>query len=386
MAAFLGHILKIQKHSFLCNITRNFYTISSSSLHQTPFTLTTLSQVRLLGTSAEGVCGFDEMVGGKQRKYYMLGGKGGVGKTSCAASLAVRFANHGHPTMVVSTDPAHSLSDSFAQDLTGGRLVPVEGLNSPLYALEINPEKSMEEFSTATQKLGGGGVKNIMQSMGLGMFADQLGDLRLDELMHTPPPGADEIIAISKVMQFLESQEYSMFSRIVFDTAPTGHTLRLLSLPDFLDGSIGKVMKLKAKLGSVMKSLFGKEEPPKDTSELDKLKANVAKIRDLFHDPETTEFIIVTIPTVMAISESSRLHSSLKKEGVPVKRLIVNQVLPPTSDCKFCSMKRKDQMRAIETIREDSELGGLRLCQAPLVDMEIRGVPALTFMGNMLWR
>ncbi|OIV99318.1 hypothetical protein TanjilG_17128 [Lupinus angustifolius] len=361
MAAFLGHILKIQKHSFLCNITRNFYTISSSSLHQTPFTLTTLSQVRLLGTSAEGVCGFDEMVGGKQRKYYMLGGKGGVGKTSCAASLAVRFANHGHPTMVVSTDPAHSLSDSFAQDLTGGRLVPVEGLNSPLYALEINPEKSMEEFSTATQKLGGGGVKNIMQSMGLGMFADQ-------------------------VMQFLESQEYSMFSRIVFDTAPTGHTLRLLSLPDFLDGSIGKVMKLKAKLGSVMKSLFGKEEPPKDTSELDKLKANVAKIRDLFHDPETTEFIIVTIPTVMAISESSRLHSSLKKEGVPVKRLIVNQVLPPTSDCKFCSMKRKDQMRAIETIREDSELGGLRLCQAPLVDMEIRGVPALTFMGNMLWR
>ncbi|KAE9620571.1 putative arsenite-transporting ATPase [Lupinus albus] len=187
-------------------------------------------------------------------------------------------------------------------------------------------------------------------------------------------------------MQFLESQEYNMFSRIVFDTAPTGHTLRLLSLPDFLDGSIGKVMKLKAKLGSVMKSFFGKEEPPKDTSELDKLKANVAKIRDLFHDPDTTEFIIVTIPTVMAISESSRLHSSLKKEGVPVKRLIVNQVLPPTSDCKFCSMKRKDQMRAIESIRDDSELGGLRLCQAPLVDMEIRGVPALTFMGNMLWR
>lgn len=58
---------------------------------------------------------FDEMVSGTQRKYYMLGGKGGVGKTSCAASLAVKFANNGHPTLVVSTDPAHSLSDSFAQ-------------------------------------------------------------------------------------------------------------------------------------------------------------------------------------------------------------------------------------------------------------------------------
>ncbi|RYR49392.1 hypothetical protein Ahy_A07g035874 [Arachis hypogaea] len=71
--------------------------------------------MRLLGSCTEGVCGFDEMVARKERKYYMLSGKGGVEKTSCAASLAVGFANHGHPTMVVSTDPAHSLSDSFAQ-------------------------------------------------------------------------------------------------------------------------------------------------------------------------------------------------------------------------------------------------------------------------------
>lgn len=71
--------------------------------------------MRFLGTATEVVSGFDDMIAGNQRKYYMLGGKGGVGKTSCAASLAVKFANHGHPTMVVSTDPAHSLSDSFGQ-------------------------------------------------------------------------------------------------------------------------------------------------------------------------------------------------------------------------------------------------------------------------------
>ncbi|RYQ94789.1 hypothetical protein Ahy_B08g089720 isoform F [Arachis hypogaea] len=69
------------------------------------------------GSCTEGVCGFDEMVAGKERKYYMLSGKGGVGKTSCAVSLVVRFANHGHPTMIVSTDPAHSLSDYFAQEV-----------------------------------------------------------------------------------------------------------------------------------------------------------------------------------------------------------------------------------------------------------------------------
>lgn len=74
--------------------------------------------VRSVGSAIEAVSGFDEMVSGSQRKYYMLGGKGGVGKTSSAASLAVKFANHGHPTIVVSTDPAHSLSDSFDQVMT----------------------------------------------------------------------------------------------------------------------------------------------------------------------------------------------------------------------------------------------------------------------------
>lgn len=72
---------------------------------------------RPISIRAEGVAGFDEMAVGTQRRYYMLGGKGGVGKTSCAASLAVKFANYGHPTIVVSTDPAHSLSDSFDQVL-----------------------------------------------------------------------------------------------------------------------------------------------------------------------------------------------------------------------------------------------------------------------------
>ncbi|OAP04038.1 hypothetical protein AXX17_AT3G10140 [Arabidopsis thaliana] len=113
----------------------------------------------------------------------------------------------------------------------------------------------------------------------------------------------------------------------------------------------------------------------------------MVKVRELFRDTESTEFVIVTIPTVMAVSESSRLSASLKKESVPVKRLIVNQLLPPSSsDCKFCSIKRKDQMRALDMIREDSELSALTLMEAPLVDMEIRGVPALRFLGDIIWK
>ncbi|KAL3518408.1 hypothetical protein ACH5RR_020997 [Cinchona calisaya] len=348
-------------------------------------------QVRSISTPAETVAGFDEMVSGTQRKYYMLGGKGGVGKTSCAASLAVKFANHGHPTIVVSTDPAHSLSDSFDQDLTGGVLVPVQGQHSPLFALEINPEITKEEFRAASQKIGGGGSKDFLDSMGLGLLSEQLEELKLGELLDTPPPGLDEAIAISKVMQFVESQEYSSFTRIVFDTAPTGHTLRLLSLPDFMDTSIGKMITLKEKIASAtsaIKSVFRKEVPQQIAdNKLEKLRERMVKVRDLFRDTETTEFVIVTIPTAMAVSESSRLCASLKKEKVPVLRLIVNQVLPPsTSDCKFCAMKRKDQMRAFDMIQKDHKLAGLKIIQGPLFDVEIRGVPALKFMGDVVWR
>ncbi|XP_077221725.1 ATPase GET3B-like isoform X2 [Tasmannia lanceolata] len=368
MAGILSSIPKSQTHFTLWKFTRNFSFISL------PTTTRKISrnslQVRSVTTPVEAIAGFDEMAAGTKRKYYMLGGKGGVGKTSCAASLAVKFANNGHPTIVVSTDPAHSLSDSFGQ---------------------INPEKAREEFRSASQTNGGTGVKDFMDSMGLGIFVEQLGELKLGELLDTPPPGLDEALAISKVMQFVEAQEYNMFSRIVFDTAPTGHTLRLLSLPDFLDASIGKILKLKKKLtsaSSAIKSVFGQEEKKQDASDkLEQLRERMAKVRDLFRDTDSTEFVIVTIPTVMAVSESSRLRAALKKENVPVERLIINQILPPSaSDCKFCATKRKDQMRALDMIQNDPELMGLKLIQAPLVDVEIRGVPALKFMGEMVWK
>lgn len=352
----------------------------------------TLFPERSLTTLAEGGAScFDEMVTANQRKYYLLGGKGGVGKTSCAASLAVKFASHGHPTIVVSTDPAHSLSDSFSQDLSGGVLKPVQGVDSPLLALEITPERMKEEIKR--QAGGDKSVKNMMDSMGLGMFAGELGDLNLEDMLNAASPGIDEIAAISKVLQFVESPEYSRFTRIVFDTAPTGHTLRLLSLPDFYDSSISKITKLKKKItaaASAFTSVFGKKKEIQEqgpSNELDQLKERMEKVRNVFRDVDTTEFVIVTIPTVMAINESSRLHASLRKENVPVHRLIVNQLLPHSqSDCKFCSVRRKEQTRVLGLIEKDTELSGLKMIQSPLLDAEIRGVPALKFMGDLIWK
>ncbi|PNY07675.1 arsenical pump-driving ATPase-like protein, partial [Trifolium pratense] len=151
------------------------------------------------------------------------------------------------------------------------------------------------------------------------------------------------------------------------------------------------LLQLRQKIASAtsaIKSVFGQEKNPQDAADkLEKLRERMIKVRDLFRDTDATEFVIVTIPTVMAVNESSRLSASLKKENVPVKRLIVNQILPPSaSDCKFCAVKRKDQTRALDVIRSDPELSSLSMIQAPLVDVEIRGVPALKFLGDIIWK
>lgn len=218
------------------------------------------------------------------------------------------------------------------------------------------------EEEIKSQAGGDKSVKNMMDSMGLGMFAGELGDLNLEDMLNAASPGIDEIAAISKVLQFVESPEYSRFTRIVFDTAPTGHTLRLLSLPDFYDSSISKITKLKKKVtaaASAFTSVFGKKKEIQEqgpSNELDQLKERMEKVRNVFRDVDTTEFVIVTIPTVMAINESSRLHASLRKENVPVQRLIVNQLLPDSqSDCKFCSVRRKEQTRVLGLIQDDTK-------------------------------
>ena len=169
----------------------------------------------------------------------------------------------GHYTLVVSTDPAHSLGDSLAQAVGGGQPVAVEGTDGMLFAMEIDPEQSKAEFAAFASRDQGKGVKDFMGSMGLGGFVEQLEDLKLGELLETPPPGLDEAIAITKVVQFIKGDEYAKFTRIIFDTAPTGHTLRLLSLPDFLDATIGKVVRLRQKLAGAansVKALFGQSE------------------------------------------------------------------------------------------------------------------------------
>jgi len=187
----------------------------------------------------------------------------------------------------------------------------------------------------------------------------------------------------------LRDPEYASFTRVVFDTAPTGHTLRLLTAPEFIDKTIGKVVRLRAKLtgaGSAIKGVLGmKTEKDAAVEKLELLQARMEEARALFRNEKTTEFVIVTIPTVMAVSESGRLAKALVKEGVPLHTLAINQVMDAKAGQKFLAARRADQQRALQRVRQDPALQRLQVTEAPLVDLEVRGVPALQYFGQIAW-
>ena len=160
----------------------------------------------------------------KSSKLIVCGGKGGVGKTTVAASLAVAFADQGLSTAIVSTDPAHSLGDAL--DLTLGKeLVEVDtyGASAKLVALEVDADSTARDAASVLASNLGEKLRQSGADSGLADLADAF---------ETPPPGLDELVSLLRVLELLRSKEYD---RVVLDTAPTGHTLRLLALPELLD-------------------------------------------------------------------------------------------------------------------------------------------------------
>lgn len=331
-----------------------------------------------------------EFAESKDRKYFMLGGKGGVGKTSCSASLGVALGNSGHKTLVVSTDPAHSLSDSLDQFVGGGEPVEISDTNGKVWGLEIDIEAAKQDLRNLGKGGDGREIDDILDSIGLGAITDQLKSLKLGEILDTPPPGIDEAAAIAKVIQILKKKEFEDFDRIVFDTAPTGHTLRLLSLPDFLDTSIGKILQIRQRISSFadsIKGIFtGNAVEDESTKKFENFRAAMMEAKEIFRDKKSSQFIVVCIPTIMAISESSRLVNSLRKEGVPVNYVVLNQVLDSSTTDIFFKNRYKDQQRALDLLRHDENLSGLRILQAPILDLELRGVPALKYFGDKVWK
>ncbi len=313
-----------------------------------------------------------------------FGGKGGVGKTTCSTSSAIWAAEHGRNTLIISTDPAHSLGDSLGMELIPGEPTPVEGIPN-LTALEINPKASMAEFQGLSnvnpmEDMGLPGMRSLMDNFGMG---------DIQELTSMNPPGIDEALAFGKVLEFIETEhDYDL---IIFDTAPTGHTLRFLSLPETLSGWIGKILKLRLKMGKMfgaIKKMIGREEKKEyDSLELlEKFNDSILNARDDLSDPSKTSFVIVMIPEEMAIAETGRLLNELIKFNMPSSIIIVNQLYQDKEElCNFCIGRREMQQRNLKKIREifRDKLGKI-LIEVPLFKEEIREYDKLKEIGNFL--
>lgn len=193
----------------------------------------------------------------------------------------------------------------------------------------------MDEFRSLVSSLD---ATSIASSLGIPTaIVDSLGLGELTGILSNPPPGIDEIVALSQIFKYGESAiDGPVFDRIVIDTAPTGHTIRLLQLPKFVTSLTGNLMRVRSKISGALasfKNLFGSESSEKVSDiddilgKIENLQENMSRMQKVLKDKSQTEFLVVTIPTSLAVAESRRLVSSLKAEDIFVSGILCNQVI-----------------------------------------------------------
>src|SRR5215475_12153942 len=236
----------------------------------------------------------------ESKKIVIFGGKGGVGKTTAAAAFALAFAqaNHEKKILVFSTDPAHSLSDSFDEEIGESKhgIVGIENLDG----MEIDPGKWFED------------LKERYRTWTDELFASVSGGSRMEikfdreamrELVELTPPGIDEIAALGTISDLLDLERYQT---LILDTAPTGHLIRFLELPQVALSWIRTFIKLLLKYKDVMRANQVAEE-------LVALSKSIKKVLALLTNPERCEFVGVAIPERMSLEETADLAKSLDK-------------------------------------------------------------------------
>jgi len=300
-------------------------------------------------------------------KLVMFGGKGGVGKTTCAASSSLYFASKGEKTLIICTDPAHSLGDSLGQEL-GDEITAIKSVPN-LSALEINATRKLDEFKGEY----GTEIKKLLDT------TTNLDEEDIDLMFELPIPGMDELMGFKTIVDLIEENK---FDKYVVDTAPTGHALKLLGSPYLIDDWIKVMAKMKWKYKFMVKRFAGKYIPDKSDDFLMNLKKMVKRIENLLKDETKCEFIPVTIPEAMPIIETERLIEELGTFGMNVNKIAVNNVLE-SDGCQFCKDRRIQQQIYVKQIKNKFE--NMEIVQIPLQNKEVRGLESLNNMKELIF-
>jgi arsenite/tail-anchored protein-transporting ATPase len=313
-------------------------------------------------------------------QFILFGGKGGVGKTTMAVSSAIYFArnNPKQRILIFTTDPAPSLADSLEQEVRN-EPTKIKGFDN-LWALEIDAKQELKKF----RKKYGDDILNILQQ------GTYLSDEETENMFSLDIPGLDEVMGLKKIMDFISAEDYDLY---ILDTAPTGHTLRLLNLPELLDDWIKFLAKLRWKYHAMVEQFSrGKEKRIEKADEfLLEMKKTVRKVQDLLHDKKQSTFVAVAIPEAMCVEETKDLVASLRKSKIPIQHIIVNNVVPDikqpmasTEELSFLQARRKVQQGYISELKQT--FPQIIITEIELESGEIRGIEKLALLGQKLFK
>lgn len=287
-------------------------------------------------------------------EFILFGGKGGVGKTTCASATAISIANDGYNTLIISTDPAHSISDIFETDF-GPEPVKVDNHDN-LSAIEVDPQHRFNENYAGTAKA----LINEAGKFGVDINTDELSEFDGGII------GSDEAAVIDLFAEYENTQKWDY---IVFDTAPTGHTLRMLKLPELLDSTVGTVLNVKSQIDGVRNTVSGlfssnedKEEKDLDDVEIEETRNKLKQVGDVLTNPSRTQFFGVMEPEGLSLHETKRLVGQLDKYDIPVGGVIINKVLDDIDEsCNLCSSRYEQQQNVISESEETFEMPILQI-------------------------
>ena len=190
--------------------------------------------------------------------------------------------------------------------------------------------------------------------------------------------GLDEAMAFDELLKHLENPDWDV---IVFDTAPTGHTLRFLALPEIIEKWADKIIRMHRLTGGIRALMFGAKEGEKMREELEKFRRRVLHVRRILCNPEVTRFTLVTIPEKMGVNETIRAHQSLAEFNLPVTGCVINRMTPDL-DHSFIQTRRENERKNVAELK--AALPSLTLHEVELKDPDIHGIEALREISNEL--
>lgn len=310
----------------------------------------------------------------KTLRWIFVGGKGGVGKTTTSCSLAIQMAKKRKSVLLISTDPAHNLSDAFSQKF-GKDARLVNGFTN-LSAMEIDPNGSINDLISS----GGDDAQDAMS--GLGGMGGMMQDLAFSI------PGVDEAMSFAEVLKQVKSLSYEV---IIFDTAPTGHTLRFLQFPTVLEKALEKISQLSTQFGPMLNTILGARGGLPGGQNLDELiqkmetlRETIAEVNQQFKNPDMTTFVCVCIAEFLSLYETERMIQELSNYSIDTHCIVVNQLVFAEKDCPCarCNARWKMQKKYLDQIEELYD--EFNVVKMPQLTNEVRGVDSLKSFSEML--